>query len=158
MTREEFIKKLKEKNAEYASIYLVLENYEKYQLLFNRYFCYKKVSSENNDEQFVYSQRLATENLTFLENWLEREKKIRARLKKNKYMSRGGKISDERELKDSSRKFAELNLYFDLDKEFSQIENIDEYIKKLKDRKEKIEKFVLNNRKKSESPGESQPQ
>lgn len=161
MTREEFIEKLREKNEEYSKIYLILEDYEKYINLFNKYFCHKKSNSGVGTIEFVFSERLAEENVAFLENWPQREQKIRARIKKNKYMSRGGKISDEKELRISSRKFVDLNLYFDLDEEFSKIENIEDYIKNLKIRKEKIEEIVLNrlkNKRKQKASDENQPQ
>lgn len=157
---EEQIKKLKEENSEYVELCEIIDSYDTFINLYHLHFC-KKLE----DGTYEFSEEFAKKNAEFLQNWAEKRKKLETRLKKNKYFSRGGKISDERDLKYGQRRYFDLEIYSQLENDFAEIEsklvdlsNSDEkdlrfYIEELKKQKEKIER---ESNKKAKTPKQKQ--
>ena len=143
---EEQIEKLKAENPEYAQLCEIVEGYDAFVHLYHLHFC-KKL----NDGSFEFCEEFAKKNAEFLQNWKDKKEKIEKRLKKNKYFSRGSKTADEKELRLGKRRYSDLVIYCQLEKDFSELDknlvdlsnspesDLKYYIEELKKKKESFE-------------------
>ena len=141
-------------NPDYKEISKIIYAYEEFLHLKNVYFS----SHENkNDDKSIQEK-----NIEFIQTWPEKKAKIKARMKKNNYFSKGGRIGDEKTLRKGDAKYYELLSYFSLEKDFTEIAKsltsnpeeyevaLEEYIKQLKTPKHDKEQKLDDN--------QSQPQ
>ena len=103
---------------EYSEIIAVLRDYQRYTNLYHLHFC-NSVKGE-----FVYDPEREERNKTFYTGWPERKQVIIARIKKDNYFVRNGKIGDKKELRKKDTKFQELRVYYELRDKFVAIESV----------------------------------
>lgn len=125
MLTEQQKEQLSSQSPEYIELRAVISDYNKYVWLNKKHYCIKSYINEEypeiKEEVYTYSADLAQRNSDFMERWPEKKAKIIARLKKDRYFARGGKISDKRTLKDGEVRFSELSDYVDLKQKFDTL-------------------------------------
>ncbi len=146
---------------EYARIYRIISDYEKYMELYQRYFFTKRVVNGKDpilrQEFYEFNPALVESNKQFLLKWPEKLEKIQARIDKNSYKSKGSRDADSRDKRIGIKKNYELGIYYKLDERFSRTavkiaekrglgedanyaELLEDYIARLAKRKAEIEK------------------
>lgn len=128
---------------EYAEIVAVLRDYQRYTNLYHLHFC-GSVKGE-----FVYDPEREERNNAFYAGWPERKQVIIARIKKDNYFVRNGKIGDKKELRKKDTKFQELRVYYELRDKFAALESVlarqasgsslDQHIEMLRKRRDALE-------------------
>lgn len=125
MLTEQQKEQLSSLSPEYIELRAVISDYNKYVWLNKKHYCIKSYINEQDPEfreaVYTYSADLAQKNTEFMAKWPEKKAKIVARLKKDRYFARGGKISDKRTLKDGEIRFSELSDYVDLKQKFDTL-------------------------------------
>ncbi len=113
-------------NNEYEDLISALERVDSYVDYHNRFFCVQKtvrgVDGSVQDFYYEFSQKRAEETESFYNGWFDKKAKTQARLKKNKYMSKGGRIADIKTLKTGDVKYAQIKDYFALKPSFDKLD------------------------------------
>ncbi|MBQ7917816.1 MAG: hypothetical protein IJ310_03255 [Clostridia bacterium] len=125
---EEDRKNLCENNAEFVEISSIIRDYEKCVWLQKKYFCRQEWINEEDPEfreaYYVYDSKLADENKKFMSQWPEKKEKLAARLKKNRFLTSGGRKRVEDDLKYGEVMFGELSDFYATNEKFNKLEEI----------------------------------
>ncbi len=136
--------------AEYDELCGKIARFSRFRELYERYLCYKVLDKTTGADKFVFAEKRAQENAEFLQNWQDKKAKILARVKKNCYKVKNGKISDLKQLKKGDRKLEELTELLNLENEFAGEFDLDEMFENLRAQRLKLEKELFES--------QSQPQ
>lgn len=112
-------------NPEYDEINEVIADYETCLSIQEKYFSDESWINEHDPEfrdvTHDYNPEKAKKCAEFILNWETKREKIVARMKKNSYFTKAGRMKDSSDLKCGDRKFDDLLLFSELNEKFEAL-------------------------------------